>query len=207
MDCPNGEDERYCTGVRNTNINDHVDDDGFQEVQQQEFGVWHTKCFPRNVSLTEQNITELCKMIGFENVTAATARVVVDSSDGEFLYFLHTSLKRICFNSVDFSAASTLRLTKNASDDTKAGADFIDVIDVSSPTVDGTSASASSLPVTISRTERQQPTKAILFNEFTPVMLNPRFKLFMKSNRPLMKVVPWDNGDKSNCFRLKIKCY
>lgn len=59
----------------------------------------------------------------------------------------------------------------------------------------------------ISAAARLQPTKAVLFNKFTKVDVNPRFSLLMKPSKPLMKVVPWDSDEKSNCFRLEIKCY
>lgn len=81
-DCPNGEDERYCTGVR-----DQQPYDGFHEVQQQEFGVWHTKCFPTNVTLTEKNITALCELIGFREIKAPIARIITDSEIGKYILF------------------------------------------------------------------------------------------------------------------------
>ena len=54
---------------------------------------------------------------------------------------------------------------------------------------------------------RQFPTKLVMLNEFNEVEVNPRFKLHMKPSKPMVKVVPWDQGEKSNCFRLEIKCY
>uniref|UniRef100_A0A1B0D634 Uncharacterized protein n=1 Tax=Phlebotomus papatasi TaxID=29031 RepID=A0A1B0D634_PHLPP len=55
-DCPDGEDEEHCTGIRYPLYNS----DGFGEIVEQSFGMWHTKCFPRKENLNRTAIGGIC---------------------------------------------------------------------------------------------------------------------------------------------------
>lgn len=76
-DCPGGEDELYCYGIQNNH-----NADGFYEVMQQEFGVWHTKCFPKSKPPTQEDLIEICRTMGYINPQHAKARARVDNETG-----------------------------------------------------------------------------------------------------------------------------
>lgn len=74
-DCPHGEDEQHCYGVRGTN-NSY---DGYHEVMHQFHGIWHTNCFPKDQPISQHNITALCRLIGYTEVDEPRARARVDN--------------------------------------------------------------------------------------------------------------------------------
>lgn len=49
--------------------------DGFGEVMQNSFGIWHTKCFPKAAPPTQEQLEYLCKQLGFGNVARAESRI------------------------------------------------------------------------------------------------------------------------------------
>ncbi|XP_055376731.1 serine protease nudel [Condylostylus longicornis] len=66
-DCPDGEDEEYCYGLEYSPESKSLSD-GYGQLIEQSFGVWHTKCFPRNKPLPSQkDIWEICKKLGYNN--------------------------------------------------------------------------------------------------------------------------------------------
>ncbi|XP_037043608.1 serine protease nudel-like isoform X2 [Bradysia coprophila] len=60
-DCPGGEDELYCHGLEYPEVNH----DGYGQVIEQTFGIWHTKCFPRPHLPTDADVAELCVELGY----------------------------------------------------------------------------------------------------------------------------------------------
>ncbi|XP_063702432.1 serine protease nudel [Culicoides brevitarsis] len=73
-DCPGGEDESYCYGIQNNHMSD-----GYYEVMQQEFGVWHTKCFPKSKPPTQTDLIEICRKMGYIDPKYPKARARVDN--------------------------------------------------------------------------------------------------------------------------------
>lgn len=49
--------------------------DGYGEVLEKSFGIWHTKCFPKTTAPTRDELEMLCKKLGVTDVTKADARV------------------------------------------------------------------------------------------------------------------------------------
>ena len=39
------------------------------------FGIWHTKCFPKETPPTQDELEDLCKKLGFSNTSKAIGRV------------------------------------------------------------------------------------------------------------------------------------
>lgn len=48
---------------------------GFGEVMQRSFGIWHTKCFPKETPPTLEELEDLCKKLGFKNSAKAIGRI------------------------------------------------------------------------------------------------------------------------------------
>lgn len=67
----------YCYGIQNNPYSD-----GYYEVMQQEFGIWHTKCFPKSKPPTEKDLIEICKKMGYINPIQPKARARVDNETG-----------------------------------------------------------------------------------------------------------------------------
>ncbi|XP_064071521.1 serine protease nudel isoform X2 [Vanessa tameamea] len=59
-DCPNGEDERTCIGLRSPDGTPY----GVGEVIVRSHGVWYSKCFPKQ-NHTRSELEEICKTLGF----------------------------------------------------------------------------------------------------------------------------------------------
>lgn len=49
-------------------------------------------------------------------------------------------------------------------------------------------------------------TKALIISKFSPLQLNERLTLFLKSSRPIAELVRWNATDSSRCYRLEIRC-
>ncbi|KAH8305277.1 hypothetical protein KR018_010024, partial [Drosophila ironensis] len=49
-------------------------------------------------------------------------------------------------------------------------------------------------------------TKAMIVSKFSPLQLNDRLTLFLKSSRPIAELVRWNATDSSRCYRLEIRC-
>nr|NP_523947.2 nudel [Drosophila melanogaster]P98159.2 RecName: Full=Serine protease nudel; Flags: Precursor [Drosophila melanogaster]AAF50656.1 nudel [Drosophila melanogaster] len=49
-------------------------------------------------------------------------------------------------------------------------------------------------------------TKALIISKFSPLQLNERLTLFLKSSRPIAELVRWNATDSSMCYRLEIRC-
>lgn len=63
-DCPDGDDEHFCEGVRQPIGGEKSD---FGEIIHQSHGIWHTKCFKKTTKPTKDEMVEFCKRIGFKN--------------------------------------------------------------------------------------------------------------------------------------------
>lgn len=74
-------------------INNYYCSDGYRQVIEQTYGVWHTKCYPRPHHPTDEEIREICKKVGYHDTSKATGRVVHDS--GNALLKNHTANARI----------------------------------------------------------------------------------------------------------------
>lgn len=42
---------------------------------QRSFGFWHTKCFPKSTPPSQEELENLCKELGFDNVTNVVGRI------------------------------------------------------------------------------------------------------------------------------------
>ncbi|XP_017135942.1 serine protease nudel [Drosophila miranda] len=49
-------------------------------------------------------------------------------------------------------------------------------------------------------------TKALIVSKFSPLQLNERLTLFLKSSRPIAELVRWNATDSDRCYRLEIRC-
>ncbi|XP_073841369.1 serine protease nudel [Musca autumnalis] len=52
----------------------------------------------------------------------------------------------------------------------------------------------------------RSPTKAVIANKMSPLMLNDDLILFMKPSRPIARLERWNSTDSEKCLRLEIKC-
>ncbi|BFF98991.1 serine protease nudel [Drosophila madeirensis] len=52
----------------------------------------------------------------------------------------------------------------------------------------------------------RDPTKALIVSKFSPLQLNERLTLFLKSSRPIAELVRWNATDSDRCYRLEIRC-
>lgn len=48
---------------------------GYGEVMQRSFGIWHTKCFPKASPPRQDELEDLCKKLGFKDVTKVVGRI------------------------------------------------------------------------------------------------------------------------------------
>lgn len=48
----------------------------FGEVMERSFGIWHTKCYPKKTLPSVEEMKDLCKKLGFDNVIYAQVRIV-----------------------------------------------------------------------------------------------------------------------------------
>lgn len=58
--------------------------DGYRQVIEQTYGVWHTKCYPKPHHPSDEEIRDICIKVGYHNASNATGRVVYDS--GIYIY-------------------------------------------------------------------------------------------------------------------------
>lgn len=75
---------------------------------QQEFGIWHTKCFPKSKPPTEADLKEICKKMGYIEPAHPKARALIDDDIGMidplslFLFALLISFVFFfCFNLIN----------------------------------------------------------------------------------------------------------
>lgn len=54
--------------------------------------------------------------------------------------------------------------------------------------------------------DTKNTTKVILFSKFSPTKISDAFTAHLKTDKPLAKVVAWNNDDHEKCYRLEIKC-
>ncbi|XP_018802271.1 PREDICTED: serine protease nudel [Bactrocera latifrons] len=91
-DCPNGEDEKYCVGLefpqeiitRKVGFTKppqlkHKQLPQFGQVIEQSYGVWHTKCFPRNSPPDLKEVRQICKKLGFSPYKQPSYRIIDDA--------------------------------------------------------------------------------------------------------------------------------
>lgn len=48
---------------------------GYGEVMERSFGIWHTKCFPKDSPPTQDELEVLCRKLGFKETKTAHGRV------------------------------------------------------------------------------------------------------------------------------------
>jgi hypothetical protein len=59
---------------------------GFGEVIQRSFGIWHTNCFPKEIPSNLEELEDLCKKLGFKACTKVIGRITnlkIDSKINE----------------------------------------------------------------------------------------------------------------------------
>lgn len=54
---------------------------------QRTYGIWHTKCFPKSDPPNQVELEELCKQLGFKNITKAEGRIAKDKDTDEVKTF------------------------------------------------------------------------------------------------------------------------
>lgn len=54
--------------------------------------------------------------------------------------------------------------------------------------------------------QKSPATKVVSDTKFSAVKLNDGFTVHLRSDKPLTKLVEWDDDDHENCHRLEIKC-
>ncbi|EJY57924.1 AAEL016971-PA [Aedes aegypti] len=75
IDCPGEEDERYCYALQQNPA-----ETNYGEVMQQSYGIWHSKCFPKDDKYDEQTIKEICHRVGYQQVRKVYGRKVLPES-------------------------------------------------------------------------------------------------------------------------------
>lgn len=55
--------------------------DGYAQVIEQSYGIWHTKCFPRSNPPDQNEIQDICKQLGYLNTSKVNFRVIQSSSN------------------------------------------------------------------------------------------------------------------------------
>jgi hypothetical protein len=56
---------------------------GFGEVIQRSFGIWHTKCFSKETPPNLEELEDLCKKLGFKASTKAIGRITNPKIDSK----------------------------------------------------------------------------------------------------------------------------
>ncbi|KAG5666387.1 hypothetical protein PVAND_014416 [Polypedilum vanderplanki] len=143
IDCSNGFDERNCHG-----INKIVGSDGFYEVLQRTYGLWHTKCFPHSTPPDHVVVEELCNQLEL--------------------------------NSPKSKPQARLKISEKS----------IDEINL--------------IPIEFHNAENA--TKVVLYSKFSPTKISKDFTVHIKTDKPLAKIVKWDENDAKNCYKMEIKC-
>ncbi|XP_058457030.1 serine protease nudel [Malaya genurostris] len=75
VDCPGQEDERFCYALQQNHA-----ETNYGEVMQQTFGVWHSKCFAKNVKYDDQTIMEICQSVGYRRIPKVYGRKMLQES-------------------------------------------------------------------------------------------------------------------------------
>ncbi|XP_050343182.1 serine protease nudel [Nymphalis io] len=98
-DCPNGEDERTCIGLRSPEGTPY----GVGEVIVRSHGIWYSKCFPKQ-NHTRSELEEICRTLGFIGGHAkqlAMPRVTTDR---------HNSVVVDTFSNITLNMNTTIKL-------------------------------------------------------------------------------------------------
>lgn len=66
--------------------------DGYAQVIQQSYGVWHTKCFPKPNEPTEDEISDICRKVGYTDLHKARGRIIHEPG---LLFIFHTGYVNI----------------------------------------------------------------------------------------------------------------
>lgn len=53
----------------------------YAQVIEQSFGIWHTKCFPKNQPPNSTEIGDICKQLGYKSATKPDFRIIEDGDD------------------------------------------------------------------------------------------------------------------------------
>lgn len=65
------------------NISLHYSHDGYGQVIEQTFGIWHTKCFPKEHVPNDADVAELCVELGYQQNRPSYR--VIDSDNSSML--------------------------------------------------------------------------------------------------------------------------
>lgn len=55
----------------------------YAQVVEQSFGIWHTKCFPRNRPPNTTEIGDICKQLGYVPLKKPDFRIIEEDSDDD----------------------------------------------------------------------------------------------------------------------------
>ncbi|KAL1375702.1 hypothetical protein pipiens_017343 [Culex pipiens pipiens] len=75
IDCPSSEDEKFCYALQQ-----NPTETNYGEVMKQSFGIWHSKCFPKDVKYDDQTIKEICDSIGYHRIAKVYGRKMLHES-------------------------------------------------------------------------------------------------------------------------------
>lgn len=79
-DCPGGEDEHFCYGIQYQN-NGARNANGFGEVMQQTFGLWHSKCYNKTTPPNREEMLQLCQTLGYKERTRVDVRILKEDEE------------------------------------------------------------------------------------------------------------------------------
>lgn len=79
---------------------------GYGEVMKQTYGLWHTKCYNKSEKPTQDEMIQLCQIMGYESDPKVDIRIINEDIDGDRPQALKPVLS---------SAFSYLSLNKNFS--------------------------------------------------------------------------------------------
>ncbi|XP_060656762.1 serine protease nudel [Drosophila nasuta] len=89
LDCPNGEDERYCFGIEHP-LHDKPMDyfsghnqavSQYGQVIEQSYGIWHTKCFPKSTPPSNAEVRSICEKLGYNPHRQPSYRLIDDAAN------------------------------------------------------------------------------------------------------------------------------
>uniref|UniRef100_A0A182RTY0 Peptidase S1 domain-containing protein n=1 Tax=Anopheles funestus TaxID=62324 RepID=A0A182RTY0_ANOFN len=74
-DCPDGEDEQYCYALQQNSY-----EAGYGELMEQNYGIWHSKCFPRTTKFDDEYMQRICEQLGYRQVRKIYGRAIVEGA-------------------------------------------------------------------------------------------------------------------------------
>lgn len=152
--------------------------DGYAQVIEQSYGVWHTKCFPKPREPTPEDIIEICQKVGYRDVHHARSRIILETSKATYLH-ISNGVSIFQFSlTASIPDATTLRSRAE---------------DGSIVTGDGAYSS-------------DGPIKAEIINQFAAAVLRPELQVIFKPSRPIARPQKWVQSDEETCYRVEVLC-